>query len=108
MGAAHQFAQVQRHIGDLVAEQPAQAQEGRGIADDPLRLADRPIPVVPRGRGRHLWTGMLSTGRRRWSPTVLLLLLSLESESLQRRRNLGALESLNLSGNPSSQLLHNP
>lgn len=54
MITADDLAQVQSHIGYLVIQDPAQVQEGRGIADDPLCLADRSVPVVLHVLGGHL------------------------------------------------------
>uniref|UniRef100_A0A8W7P3L5 Uncharacterized protein n=1 Tax=Anopheles coluzzii TaxID=1518534 RepID=A0A8W7P3L5_ANOCL len=47
MIAADQLPQMQRHVRDLVAQQPPEAEERGRIADDLLRLADGPIPVMP-------------------------------------------------------------
>lgn len=45
MIGADQFTQVQRHVSDLVAQQPSEAEERRRVADDFLRLGHRPVPV---------------------------------------------------------------
>lgn len=54
MVAADDLAQVKCNIGDLIVQDPAEVEEGRGIADDPLSLADGTVPVrVLDILGRH-------------------------------------------------------
>lgn len=45
MIGADQFAQVQRDIGDLVAEQPSETEERRRVTDDFFRLGHGSVPV---------------------------------------------------------------
>lgn len=42
---ANELPEVQGDVGDFVAEEPAKAEEGRGVSDDLLRLRDRSVPV---------------------------------------------------------------
>lgn len=73
MIGADQLAQVQRHVRDLVAQQPPEAEERRRVADDFLRLGHRPVPVgfllvtvVYRGsRGRNVRPPMVAADRGR-------------------------------------------
>lgn len=46
MAASDELPQMQRHIGNLIAQQPTQTQEGRRIADQLLGGTNRAIPVV--------------------------------------------------------------
>lgn len=45
MVGSDELPEVQGDVGDLVAEQPAQIEEGRGIADDLLGLVHGAHPV---------------------------------------------------------------
>lgn len=99
MVGSAQLAQVQRHVGYLVAEQPPEAQERRRVADHLLGLGHHAVPVgslratvpatvrggrgergravralqPPDGRGRH-GGGRGARGvhvrRRQWCPDV--------------------------------------
>lgn len=52
MIGADELAHMQGNVGCLVVEEPAQAHEGRGIADDLLGLGDGSIPVWLLAGGR--------------------------------------------------------
>lgn len=66
MVGADQFAEVQRDVRDLVAQQPPETEERRRVADDLLGLGHRAVPVrlllVTVVHGRR--------GRRRVRPPV--------------------------------------
>lgn len=47
----HQFAHLHGDIAELVTQEAPEAQEGGGVAHDPLRLRDHLAPVRSRRRG---------------------------------------------------------